>query len=108
MLTCAPSIAPASNRTDEGPNLLRGARLTSAVFRLDVGGARAKILRHLRRREREAVLVSPYRYAVVGVTVFLTLVFEAVVPHLSQPAMGLLYRARRHYQARRTKPAVRV
>ena len=33
------------------------------MYSLDVGGARAKIVRHLRRREREPVLVSPYRYA---------------------------------------------
>ena len=32
------------------------------MYSLDVGGARAKILRHLRRREREPVLISPYRY----------------------------------------------
>ena len=32
------------------------------MYSLDVGGARSKILRHLRRREREPVLVSPYRY----------------------------------------------
>ena len=33
------------------------------MYSLDVGGARAKILRHLRRREREPVLISPFRYA---------------------------------------------
>ena len=40
-------------------------------------------------------------FAVVGVTVFLTMVFEAVWPHLAQPTMGLLTRARRHYKVLR-------
>ena len=38
----------------------------AAVFRaysLDGGGVRAKILHHLRRREREPVFVSPFRFA---------------------------------------------
>ena len=38
---------------------------------LDVGGARAKILRHLRRRERDAVFVSPYRYAIAYLPILL-------------------------------------
>jgi len=33
------------------------------MYSLDVGGARAKIVRHLRRHERETVLLSPYRFA---------------------------------------------
>ena len=45
--------------------LLLESLFPSAAFRmysLDVGGARAKILRHLRRRDRDPVYVSPYRY----------------------------------------------
>lgn len=46
--------------------LVLEALFPSASFRLytlEIGGVRAKIVRHLRRHEREAVLVSPYRYA---------------------------------------------
>ena len=48
------------------------------MYSLDVGGARAKILRHLRRREREPVLVSPFRYALP----YLPLVLPASVRRL--------------------------
>ena len=40
---------------------------TQVAFRaysLELNGVRSKIVRHLRRREREPVFVSPYRYAV--------------------------------------------
>jgi hypothetical protein len=49
------------------------------MYTLDVGGARSKIVRHLRRREREPVLVSPYRYAL------------AYLPHLLPGIRRLLW-----------------
>ena len=57
-------ICPAATR--KRLRLVLEALFPSASFRLytlEVGGVRAKIVRHLRRHEREAVLVSPYRYA---------------------------------------------
>ena len=57
-------ICPAATR--KRLRLVLEALFPSASFRLytlEIGGVRAKIVRHLRRHEREAVLVSPYRYA---------------------------------------------
>ena len=66
------------------------------MYSLDVGGARAKILRHLRRREREPVLVSPYRFA----GGYLPLVLPSSVSKLVwlQPDVLILSDIRRLYE----------
>ena len=49
------------------------------TYSLEVGGARAKIVRHLRRRDREPVVISPFKYVLPYLSVVLPASVRRVV-----------------------------
>ena len=57
------------------------SRASFHMYSLDVGGVRSKIQHHLKRREKEAVYVSPFRFAVAYLPQLLPSVRRALWLH---------------------------